>query len=122
VVCCGRDQRIQRSFRIQISDFYREIAPALSLVIKINVVCRRFDYRCFIAIRRPPCCVIMHEATAVDSGDRDETSEDIKDTKESRTGVVSSIMDKYTLADPWPAKHEKVALDYLRCSETQLTW
>lgn len=50
----------------------------------------------------------MHQATAADSANRDETSEEIKATKKTRTAIVSSIMEKYTLADPWPAKNEKV--------------
>jgi hypothetical protein len=38
-----------------------------------------------------------------------ETGSDcIKSPATSRTGIVASIMEKYTLADPWSAKNEKV--------------
>jgi len=57
----------------------------------------------------------MHQPTAdsasVGEG-RSETS--IKSTaaaRQSTTELVSTIMDKYILADPWPAKNEKVCSD-----------
>jgi hypothetical protein len=60
--------------------------------------------------------VTMHQPTA-DSASvgeaRSETS--IKSTAAARqsstTELVSTIMDKYILADPWPAKNEKVCSD-----------
>ena len=50
--------------------------------------------------------VIMHQ-TAAEPASVDETRQDIKN-EASATGIVSTIMEKYTLADPWPAKNEKV--------------
>ena len=48
----------------------------------------------------------MHQ-TAAEPASVDETRQDIK-YEASATGIVSTIMEKYTLADPWPAKNEKV--------------
>jgi len=48
----------------------------------------------------------MHQ-TAAEPASADETGQDIKN-EPSATGIVSTIMEKYTLADPWPAKNEKV--------------
>lgn len=48
----------------------------------------------------------MHQAAA-EQASLDETRQDIKN-EASGTGIVSTIMEKYTLADPWPAKNEKV--------------
>ena len=59
----------------------------------------------------------MQQSTAEGSasvvGGGGETGSDcIKSQTTSRTGIVTSIMEKYTLADPWSAKNEKVCCQY----------
>jgi hypothetical protein len=52
----------------------------------------------------------MHQAAAAESASveqMEQMEQDIK-SEDAAAGIVSTIMDKYTLADPWPAKNEKV--------------
>jgi len=58
--------------------------------------------------------VTMHQPTADSASVGEGRSETIKSTaaaRQSSTELVSTIMDKYILADPWPAKNEKVCSD-----------